>query len=96
MSNEFARNMLGEQRKRLVGGLMRYMEERVYPHLSQAEQQALRSKVIASAAAYHDVCLDMLKAVVPPDDGLIANEELLVLVRDMHRLVLEDYGPDPS
>lgn len=79
---EFARNLLNEQRKRLVGSLMQYVEANVYPHLDAREQTALRSKVLDSISAYHDVCLDMLKASVR--DGTTLNDEALRLIMSMH------------
>lgn len=87
--NEFARNLLTEQRKRMTAGLMQYLEQNVYEHLSDEERAKLRSKVLSSIAAYHDVCLDMMKAVVPTDT--VVNEEALVLIRSMHSMIAEDY-----
>lgn len=84
--SDFARRMLSEQRKRLVGGLMQYLEERVYPLIPEAERAPLRAKVLAASAAYHDVCLDILKAVVP-DEDMVSNEETLVLLRSIHQAV---------
>lgn len=63
----YVRRLLGEQRKRMVGSLMRYIEAEVYPELSPAQRTALREKVLAAAGAYHDVTLDMLAASV--DEG---------------------------
>jgi hypothetical protein len=65
--------MLGEQRRRLVGSLMTYLEQNVYDHLTPAEQQALRAKVLTSVGAYHDVTLDLVKSL---DDGDMAVNKL--------------------
>ena len=46
------------------------------------EAEAFRDKVLASIGAYHDTCLDMLKASV--DDGAVVNAEALELLRDIH------------
>lgn len=81
-SNEFVRNLLIEQRKRLTGSLMTHIERNVYPHLSQKERQELREKVLASIGVYHDTCLDMVKASV--NDGSFVNEEALLLLRSIH------------
>jgi hypothetical protein len=66
-SNEFVRNLLIEQRKRLTGTLMKYLEAQVYPTLNPRQRTELRDKVLAAIGAYHDTCLDILKASV--DDG---------------------------
>lgn len=70
---QFVRNMLIEQRKRLVGTVMTYVEKEVYPKLTEQERRALRKRMLTAIDSYHDVCLDMLKASV--DDGLLLNDE---------------------
>lgn len=80
--NLFLKNMLTESRKRVVGSLMSYMEQNVYPNLTPQEQTELRAKVLTSVGAYHDCCLDMLKASV--NDGSISNEYLLEAIYDLH------------
>ncbi len=82
---EFARNLLNEQRKRMVGGLMAYLESNVYPHLDEQQRVALRAKVLASVSAYHDVCLDMMKASV--HDGTVRNDEALRMLTTIHATV---------
>lgn len=80
---QFVKNMLTEQRKRLVGSLMQYLEQNVYHHLTEDEQRALRQKVLSSVSQHHDVCLDLLKASV--SDGSVVNDEALRLIASMHR-----------
>lgn len=80
---QFVRNMLTEQRKRLVGSLMQYLEQNVYQHLTEDEQRALRQKVLSAVSQHHDVCLDMLKASVV--DGSVINDEALRMIASMHR-----------
>lgn len=75
---QFARNVLNEQRRRLIGNLMQYLEGSVYQHLSEPQQRELRKRVLTAVGAYHDVCLDMLKASI--DDGSVVNEEALRLM----------------
>lgn len=79
---DFVRGLLNEQRKRLVGTLMQYMEENVYPVLEDQQKRELRSKVLGSVGQYHDAALDMLKVSV--SDGLEHNEEVLALLRLIH------------
>lgn len=79
---EFAKNLLNEQRKRMVGGLMSYLETHVYPHLTEGERVELRTKVLGCVSAYHDVCLDMLKASV--HDGTALNDEALRMIASTH------------
>lgn len=75
---EFVRNMLNEQRKRLVGTLMQHLEAQVYPHLNDRERHDLRKKVLAATSSYHDICLDLLKASV--NDGSMVNDEAIRLL----------------
>lgn len=82
MSSQFAQNLLLEQRRRLVGSLMRYLEDEIYPGLSISQQKELRKKVLTSTAQYHDVCLDLIKATV--NDGTVANEETMRLLTLVH------------
>lgn len=70
---QFVKKMLIERRQRLVGTLMRYIEEEVYPKLSEQERKDLRRRVLTAIDAYHEVCLDMLKASV--NDGTMLNDE---------------------
>jgi hypothetical protein len=90
----FVRNLLNEQRRRAVGSLMQYLEGNVYKHLTDQERKELRSRVIASIGAYHDVCLDMLKASV--NDGTVMNDEAARLLASLNgkvdRLIRDDHG----
>lgn len=83
--SEFVRNVLIEQRKRMVAGLMKYVEENVYPKLTPQERKALRDKVLATVNPYHDACLDMVKASTAVDDGTLINEEALRLMAELNR-----------
>lgn len=83
--SEFVRNVLVEQRKRLVGTVMSHLEANVYPKLTVTERKELRDKVLTAVGAYHDICLDMLKASVT--DGSVVNEEAVRLMAELnHRL----------
>lgn len=82
MANEFVRNMLIEQRKRLSASVLSYCEQHVYKSLEPRQQRDLREKVLTAVGAYHDVCLDMLKATV--NDGSIPNEDLIQAIADLH------------
>ena len=84
--NQFVRNLLAEQRKRLVGSIMRYAEEDFYAGLSREQQVAFRDKVLTSVGAYHDTVLDILKSSV--DDGTyMVNEEALRMIAQIHAAV---------
>ena len=83
MSTDFVRNLLIEQRKRLVGSIMLHAEKNMYSSMSVTQQRAFREKVLASVGTYHDTCLDILKASV--NDGSVVNGEALELIRDMHQ-----------
>lgn len=75
---QFVRNVLNEQRRRLTGTLMQYLEQNVYPRLSPDEQRELRRRVIGAIGQYHDTCLDMLKASV--SDGSMINEDAIQII----------------
>ena len=75
---QFVRNVLNEQRRRLTGALMQYLEANVYQHLTDTQQRELRRRVIAAIGQYHDTCLDMLKASVA--DGSVLNEDAIELI----------------
>lgn len=79
---QFLKNLLAEQRSRLVGSLMNYLEKEVYPELDEMSQRALRAKVLGAVAQYHDVCLDLLKASV--NDGSVLNEAALEAISALH------------
>lgn len=85
MSQEFARSLAGEQRKRLVGSLMDHIEKQVNPHLPAEGRKALRDKVLSSVGAYHDFVLDVFKASV--NDGSVTNEAALEILREIHLAV---------
>lgn len=87
---DFVRGLLNEQRKRLVGTLMQYFEENVYPMLSDAQKRELRAKVLGSVGQYHDAALDMLKVSV--NDGSEGNDEVLRLLRLIHADKVGSHG----
>lgn len=80
---QFVRNVLNEQRRRLTGALMQYIEANVYQHLSPAERRELRNRVIAAVGQYHDTCLDMLKASI--SDGSVVNEDAVAIMARLDR-----------
>lgn len=82
MPNDFVRNLLIEQRRRVVGSIMSYAETEILPAVPPVKRKEFRDKVLASVGAYHDVCLDVLKASI--NDGFITNEEVLTALRDIH------------
>lgn len=83
MASEFVRNLLIEQRKRVVGSIMTHAEKNMFPVLSPAQQRMFREKVLASIGVYHDTCLDILKASV--DDGSLVNTEALSMISEIHQ-----------
>lgn len=85
MSSDFVRNLLIEQRKRLVGSVMTHAEKNLFDKMTPTEQRAFREKILSSVGAYHDTCLDILKASV--NDGSVVNAEALELLRDIHTKV---------
>lgn len=84
--SEFVRNLLTEQRRRLVGTLLGYLDRNVAARLSPAEQKELREHTLRAVNAYHDVVLDILKSSV--SDGGVSNERALQLIVEMHERVV--------
>jgi len=84
-SNEFVRNLLGEQRKRLTGAIMTHAEQTFYERLSVKERNEFRDKVLSSISQYHDTVLDILKSSV--DDGFMVNEDALRMIAQIHAAV---------
>lgn len=74
-----------EQRGRLVGSLMGYLERDVYPKLTAPERKALREKVLSSVGVYHDFVLDALRAA--GDGDTVLNEQALRLLQQIHNEV---------
>lgn len=67
-----------EQRKRMVGSTMSYMENADWwPVLQPEERKQLREHVLKSVNAYHDVVLDVLKAATP--DVLVSDDAVRLL-----------------
>jgi len=80
--SSFVRNLLVEQRRRSVATLMKYVEREIYPKLPQSLREELREAILSTLGAYHDLCLDVLKASVA--DGVVVNEEALELIAQIH------------
>lgn len=90
--SETVRKLAGEQRKRLVGGILGHAERTFYDRLSRTEQREFRQVVLASAAAYHDFILDVIK--VGREDA-VRNEaaiDLLQAVHDSQRRLERTFG----
>ena len=91
------KGLLSEQRKRVVAGILGHAESAVWwPRLSAAEQQGLRSQVLSSVNAMHDVTLDLLK-VATGDGGVLISEDAVRLIQDtydrtrsLERLLVEE------
>ncbi len=82
-----AHAMLKTSRRRLVGSLMGYLEQNVYPSLSEPERERLRNKVLASVDGYHDFALDLV-TVYADEQAAAVNEEFLALLEQIHRAVV--------
>lgn len=87
-NNDFVKNLLIEQRRRLVGSLMDYIEKSVYPSLTLEQRKNLREKVLSSVGTYHDTCLDILKASVN-DGSEMVNELAVKALADLNTAIAE-------
>lgn len=84
---QFVVKLLGEQRKRAVATVMNGIEAKVDGRLNPQEHRDLRDSVVGAINAYHDLCLDLLKASV--NDGTEVNDEALRLIARTHQLLLK-------
>lgn len=80
--SDFARSLAIEQRNRLVGTLLGYLEKEIYPALPQHKRKEIREKVLASTGVYHDFVLDCLRASTGV--GGVTNDEALRLLHAIH------------
>lgn len=79
-----AQALLRTSRRRVVGSIMGHLEREVYPRLSRAEQEQLRTKVIASVDAYHDFALDLVGVYADEQPAMVNDVALGILheIRD--------------
>lgn len=82
---EFVQNLAKEQRKRLVGSLMTFAEQEMYPYLPDDVKKRYREKVLQTTGQYHDMVLDCLKASI--SDSTVVNEQALEMLRQIHQAV---------
>jgi hypothetical protein len=80
--SDFVKNLVIEQRRRLVGALMNYTEKNIYPHISPALQKEWRLQVMTAIGQYHDLVLDVLKAATAVN---AVNEEYLMQLERIHQ-----------
>ena len=76
-------NLLSQQRKRLVAGVLGSAERAAWwPKLAAPEQVEFRARVLASVNGFYDVTLDLLKATA--DEGVLISEDALRLIQATH------------
>ncbi len=80
--DETIRALAIEQRKRLVGSIMRSVESSAWwPRITKDQQEELRDKVLDSIGRYHDFMLDVIK--VGHDDSM-RNDHAIALIEQVH------------
>lgn len=77
------RDFLKHRRDRALGTILGHAEQKVYPKLSEMEQQALRRAVLDAINGYHDSVLDLVKA--EDTTGTVRNEEVLATLDRLDR-----------
>lgn len=87
MSDE-VRELIIQQRGRVVAGILQHAERTFYDRLTPAERVAFRQKVLDSVGTYHDLVLDVVK--VQRKGSTLINEEVLPLLRAIHGQVTAD------
>lgn len=84
MSNVNAIELMVEQRKRMVAGIMNHAEKSGWwAKLRPEEQRAFRGKVLDSTGVFTDLCRDLVKVT---GAGSAVNDEALELIREVHRI----------
>jgi hypothetical protein len=82
MADDMIRRLVGEQRKRLIAGLMNAVEASPwYAKLSAAEREAYRREVLTRVGTYHDFMLDVIKVA---DDDTMVNGHALEMIERVH------------
>lgn len=82
MADDRVKRLAGEQRKRLVAGLLNAVEAtQWHKKLTPAERDAYRKEVFERVGTYHDFMLDVIK--VADEEGMV-NGHALELVQQVH------------
>lgn len=76
------RELIVEQRKRLVATLMHELEPKLRPTLGEREWKVTRGRILDAIGSYHDLVLDALKV---GDRGTVRNEHAVQLIEAVHR-----------
>lgn len=71
------RNLLAEQRNRLVATVLTKVE----PRVPKSQWRTCRQEIMDAIGIYHDLVLDVLKVT---GDGTLRNEEALRLIQAVH------------
>lgn len=78
---------LGERRRRTASGILGHCEQsQWWAELDRNEQRALRDKVLSDLASYHDIVLDVVKALEADTSG-VTNQRVLQLLEQIHGTV---------
>jgi len=75
------RRLLTLQRRRLIGTFLGYAELKVYPNLTQEQQDEFRTEFLDAVGAYHELMLDIVQA--NDEETVIINPEAMALLRDI-------------
>lgn len=79
--------LVGEQRRRLVGSILGFMEREIYPDLTPLQQAQVRKKVLTSVGVFSDFTLDCIRAC---NKGWVVNEEALRLLHQINAQTASD------
>lgn len=83
--------LVAEQRRRLVGSILGFMEREIYPDLTVQQQVAVRKKVLTSVGVFSDFTLDCIRAC---NKGWVVNEEAMRLLNAINDQVSADRFKD--
>lgn len=82
MVDDIVKRLAGEQRKRLIAGLLGAAEHSTWWNkITREEQRTFRDKVLASAGTYHDFMLDVIKV---GHEDMTVNAHAIELIEAVH------------
>lgn len=76
--------IIGLQRRRLVGAILGHAEREFYPDLTEDQQKAFRAKVLGSVGSFSDFVIDVVHGT---SQGSWVNDEVIELLAEVNRQV---------
>lgn len=82
MADDVVRRLVSEQRRRMIAGVLGYVESQSwYRSLNEVQRKDLRDTFLGITTTYHEFILDVLKV---SKDDVLRSDEGLELLREIH------------